>query len=750
MPRPVESVAKSSKLPFVLRRSDKARSSGAARLICCVLLLSISGGCSPSAPGEWHEEGEYRWRELAGSGRRGPGFTQLEVARTGIDFSNAVTESQMEQNRHLVQGSGVTLGDVDGDGLVDVYFAGIDGPNALYRNLGDWRFEDITETSGVTAADRYSTGVAFADVDGDIDLDLLVSALGGPNVLFVNDGSGRFTERSAEVGLTSDRGSMTMTLADVEGDGDLDLYVANYKTLSIDDIYPPEVRSFDRVVREVGDSFEISPAFREHYRVEVREELGLLVRRQRADEDWLYLNDGSGRFESISHTGGRFLDENGSPIAEAPDYFVLSARFIDVDGDLDPDLYVCADFEDPDFFWLNDGSGTFQIAPSLSLRTTSNSAMALDFSDIDRDGDLDFFEADMLSSDGGRRQMQKPTHTPLPKLIGRIDDRPQMMRNTLFVNRGDSTYAQIAYLAGVEASDWSWASLFLDVDLDGYEDILLSTGHVWDVMDYDTDNRIRTSNSGVAWRRERFLYPSLHLRNVLFRNNGDLTFSEVGEEWGFANEEDVSHGLATGDLDGDGDLDVVVNRLGLGASVLRNDADKGRVAVKLVGRAPNTQGVGAKISVRGGAVPMQQKEVTVGGTYLSSSDAMRTFGTGDADFVTIVVDWRGGTQTILEEVGPNRLYEIREPSNPNTTVGASQDEAPKAAEQPLFADVSEQLNHVHFETSYDDYQRQPLLLNALSRLGPGTSWYDIDEDGDEDLLITSGAGAPLSVYRNDL
>ena len=711
------------------------------------LCLSAALGCSPSAPGEWNDEGNYRWRELAGAGRRGPGFTQLDASKTGIDFANSVTESQMEQNRHLAQGSGVTLGDVDGDGLIDVYLARIDGPNALYRNLGDWRFEEVAEASGVSAPDRYSTGTAFADVDGDSDLDLLVSALGGPNALFENDGTGSFSERSAEVGLASDRGSMTMTLADVDGDGDLDLYVGNYKTLSIDDVYEPRVRAFDRVVREVGDSFEISPAFRDHYRLDVREELGLLVRRQRADEDWFYLNDGLGNFESVSFTSGRFLDANGAPIAEAPDYFVLSAKFVDVDGDLDPDLYICADFEDPDFFWINDGTGIFQVAPSLALRTTSNSAMALDFSDIDRDGDLDFFEADMLSSDGRRRQTQKPTHTPLPKLVGRIDDTPQMMRNTLFVNRGDNTYAQISYLAGVEASDWSWASLFLDVDLDGYEDILLSTGHVWDVMDYDTDERIRSSNSRVPWRRERFLYPQLHLENVLFRNNGDLTFDEVAEEWGFANEQDVSHGLATGDLDGDGDQDVVINRLGLPAGVFRNNASAGRVAVRLVGEAPNVMGIGATVRVDGGAVPSQQEEVAAGGVYLSSSDPMLTFGTGDAEQVSITVDWRSGRQTVIREAPANRLYEIRESGAGARTEGPTSTEA--EGEQPIFVDESGLLEHIHAETDYDDYQRQPLLLNALSRLGPGVSWYDLDDDGDEDLLVTSGVGGTLSIYRND-
>ena len=289
---------------------------------CCVtlgVLFMGTWGCVTKVPGEWHNEENFRWRELSVSHRGGPGFTQLGTSRTSIEFTNSITELQMEQNRNLAQGSGVTVGDVDGDGLLDVYFAKIDGSNALYRNLGNWRFEEITEVSGAAAPDRFSTGVLFADIDGDRDLDLLVTAVGGPNALFENDGKGVFTERLDYVGLNSDRGSMTMSMADIEGDGDLDLYVANYKALSVNDQYSPQDLAFDKVVIEVGDQFEVASAFRDHYSVELREELGLVIRSERAEPDWLYLNDGTGRFESVTHTSGRFLDETGTPITEAPD-----------------------------------------------------------------------------------------------------------------------------------------------------------------------------------------------------------------------------------------------------------------------------------------------------------------------------------------------------------------------------------------------------------------------------------------------
>jgi hypothetical protein len=712
-----------------------------------LLLVGVLGSCGHGTT-EWFDGDGYRWRELHVPRRGGPGFTQLEPSRTGIEFANSVTERQLMQNRHLGQGSGVTLGDVDGDGLVDVYLGQIDGPNVLYRNLGDWRFEDVTARAGVAADDRFTTGVAFADVDADRDLDLLVLSLGGKNSLFLNDGTGVFTEQSEEAGLDSGFGSTTPTLADVDGDGDLDLYVADYRVLRIEDVYAPADRSFERTVRKVGGQWEVAPNFREYYRVRVREDLNVVVRTQLAEPDLFYLNDGGGRFERVPWTGGRFLDEEGKPLAAAPEYFNLSARFYDFDDDGDQDLYVPADFEDPDQVWINDGEGTFRAIPRLALRTTSNSAMAVDFSDIDRDGDTDIFEADMLSRDPRRRKTEKPTHTPLPKLAGKFDDRPQFMHNTLNLNRGDGTYAQIAEFGQVDASGWSWATFFLDVDLDGYEDILVLTGHTWDVMDFDVQNRIASGMARLDWRRERFLFPKLDLKNVIFRNKGDLTFEEVGEKWGFADEEDISHGPAMGDLDGDGDLDVVVNRLWLPAGVYRNDATAPRIAVRLVGNAPNTYGVGSKIQVLGGPVQRQQKEVTLGGLYLSSSDPMYTFATGEASDLTIVVNWHSGRTTEIQGAKPNRLYEIREPPRSESearTVTANG----STPVQTWFTDISSELGHTHVDSMFNDFARQPMLHNTLSLLGPGITWYDVDADGDEDLLIPSGQGGRLAFFRND-
>ena len=648
----------------------------------------------------------------------------------------------MVGNRHLTNGSGVALGDVDGDGWVDIYLGRIDGPNALYRNLGNWRFEDVTERAGVLAEGQFTTGVVFADIDGDRDLDLLVTALGGPNSLFVNDGAGVFTDQTQEAGLQSDRASHTMALADVDGDGDLDLYVANYKVKSVMDMFSPTDRAFDRVVRQVGEEYTVLPEFQDHY--ELQRYSDHILRQEVGEADFFYLNDGQGRFELVPLEQERFADEDGRPLEAPFRDWGLTARFQDMDDDGDPDLYVANDFQSPDRFWLNDGTGHFRLAPRLSLRSTSHSSMGVDFSDIDRDGDLDFLLIDMLSRDRRRLLTRPRLRVPEVAAIGVYDDRPQTQRNTLFLNRSDGTYAEIAQFAGIAASGWSWSTMFMDVDLDGYEDALMANGNLFDALDGDAHMA-----TAPDWRESILLFPKLPLRNAAFRNQGDLTFRDVSEEWGFGVEEDVSIGIASTDLDGDGDLDLVLNRLGAPAAVIRNDAAESRVAVRLAGAPPNTQGVGAKISVIAGALPRQSKEVTAGGMYLSGSDPLYTFAAGDAQALTITVDWPGGGRSVIRDAQAGREYEIGQAGSVPSPAEATGGPVNGDELAPYFTDVTQELGHVHAELAFADHLRQPLLLNSFARLGPGVTWYDLDDDGDEDLLISSGRGGSLAFYRNN-
>ncbi len=723
------------------------------RSLVVVLILTA---CRHPVDTAWHQEAGYRWRALDVPRKGSPGFTLLPPGRTGVPFQNTVSESLLVRNRILAQGAGVCLGDVDGDGLADIYLARTEGPNALYRNRGGWRFEDITARASVAAPDRYSTGCVLADIDGDGDLDLVLAALGGPNALFLNDGAGHFTEQGADAGLTSSAGSTTIAVADVDGDGDLDLYVANYKSYTTLDRMSPHERAFDQVVQQLGPrSFEVRARYRADYTLVEREDLGGTSLVQRADPDFFYRNDGAGRFVREPIAGNpRFLDEHGHPLTTEPEYFSLAAMFADLNGDGAPDLYVANDFEDPDQFWLNDGRGNFRLVPWHAVRSTSNSGMAVDVADVNRDGHPDLFEVDMLSQDTRRLKTQIPTHTALPKMPGPGDGRPQMQRNTLQLNRGDGTFAEVARFAGVGASGWSWSTLFLDVDLDGWEDILIGTGHLWDVMDGDTQYRLRNRLNEIDWRRMLFEFPALPLPNVAFRNRGNLTFEDASRAWRFDLGNDVSNAMALADLDGDGDLDVVINRLGKPAAVLRNDAPAPRIAIRLRGAAPNTAGTGSRVQVRSGAVPQQQREVIAGGHYLAGSDAELTFATGQAQQVTLEVDWRDGRRSVIEGAIPNRLYEIdqaaAQPSSPPVEGSPSPEGRGGQGVRTLFQDVSEQLGgHRHVEPYFDDYARQLLLPNAFSQLGPGVAWDDVDGDGREDLLVGAGRTGSLAWFRNE-
>ena len=712
-----------------------------------LLFLAACKASTPSPPAaDWHEEPGGRWRELNSPGQEPDGFTRLPGTTTGIDFSNTVSDSAAQRNRHLMDGSGVAIGDVNGDGRPDLYLCRIEGPNALYLNQGNWRFREAARESGVALDDRASTGAVLADLDGDGDLDLIVTAMGGRNSLFLNDGQGRFSDGTAAAGFVAEaRGSTTATLADVEGDGDLDLYIANYKTRTMLDSLSPVQRSFDQLVRQRGSRFEVIPERQADYRLKYRKELNSVSLVQRADPDWFYLNDGSGHFVREPLAGNpRFRDQAGKPLTEEPEDFGLAARFYDVNGDGAPDLYVANDFEDPDQFWINDGTGRFRLIAKEAIRRMANSNMAVDFADLDRDGAVDLFAADMLAPprDTHRRKTELPTHVIVGKPVGFDPEPAQWQRNVLLRNRGDGTFAEIADAAGVAGSGWSWTALFLDVDLDGYEDLLVANGHTWDLMDGDAPERLRASGE-TDWRQLRRSYPPLSQKNLAFRNRGDWTFEDVGERWRFGTEEDISHGMAAADFDGDGDLDLVINRLGAAAAVLRNDAAAPRIAVRLRGKAPNTSAIGAKVRVLGGPVPVQEREMTAGGLYLSSSEPLLSFASGKADSLTLEVLWRGGTRSLIDHARPNRLYEIQE-----SEVREAHSLLPTPHSPPLFEDVSPSLGDVHRETVFNDYVRQPLLDYKLSQLGPGVSWIDLDGDERDDLVIPAGPAGELAWYRN--
>ena len=636
-------------------------------------LLIILSGCVNNYKVDWHETRSHRWRPIQTGWFGQTGFTAQNPEDSGSVFSNDLNKNLINENRILLNGSGVSLGDIDSDGLVDIYFSRLDGENVLYKNLGNWKFEDITEKSGTACANQFSTGTVLEDIDGDHDLDILVSSIGGPNALLINDGTGSFEDVTGEAGFSFDAGAHTMALADIEGDGDLDIYVSNYKKLSAKDIWEPGELLFQFVVDRTGEEPRIADEYSDHFFLEVRGNNALFF--EVGERDILLVNVGDGKFRQESILKGRYRVQEEEGQHHLKDWGLL-ARFQDFDNDGDPDLYVCNDFESPDRLWLNNGAGRFTAADDFFMRNSSNASMAVDFSDIDRDGQLDFLVVDMLSKSHKRRMTQRSTEVLLTAPLGVYRNRPQYMKNTLFLNRGDNTYAEIAQMSGIDASDWSWANLFLDVDLDGYEDMLVATGHYYDAQNEDSMiqsySRIQMSavkkqmiKDGMATEDDNdklnviFLFPTLELPNVAFRNMGNLRFEDVSDTWGFT-EADISHGMALGDLDNDGDLDVVMNRLNAPAALYRNDSDAPRIAVRLRGDSPNTRGIGSKVKLLGGPVD-QMKEVISGGSYLSGSEALVSFAAWDTDReFTLEVTWRSGELSVIEGVKGNRLYEVYE------------------------------------------------------------------------------------------
>ena len=712
--------------------------------VVAVLATSLLG--NPGWAADWTTGPGFRSIAVSPAASSRLGFVRIEPGRSGVVFSNQLSNAAILKNRILENGSGVTLGDIDGDGRCDLYFCRLEGPNVLYRNLGDWKFADVTAHAGVACPDLFSAGAVLADVDADADLDLLVSAIGAGTRLFVNDGRGGFTE-AKDSGLIAKGGSHSMALADVEGDGDLDLYVANYRAKTFKDIdQSTKVR-----LRQVGGELVVPPEFAEQF-VVVKTGGGhdLL---EIGEPDVLYLNDGRGHFTPVSWTDGTFLDEHGKNLTAPPRDWGLSVAFRDINQDGFPDLYVCNDFFSPDRVWMNEGRGRFRPLPATALRKTSWATMTLDFADLNRDGWDELLTVDMLSRHRQSRQVQRSNFelAPIPWWgwpvdRGSILSRPQTLRNVLHVNRGDQTYAEIAEFAGLQASEWTWSVAFLDVDLDGREDLLAINGHPHDMTDSDAllgldrmarQGGLRDAAASLA------IFPTLHSANLAFRNEGGLEFREVGKEWGF-DWVGVSQGMALGDLDNDGDLDVVLNNLNGAAGLYRNEAAPGRVGVRLKGLGGNTRGIGARVELRGGAVAQQAQEIQAGGRYLGGDEAMRVFASGDAKGgMELEVKWRSGRRSVVKGVEANRVYEVDEaqaqPAVP----------PPPAPVTALFEDMSARLGHGHKEEIFDDFERQPLLSRRLSQLGPGVAWLDLNGDGWEDLVVGSGRGGTLGVMVNN-
>jgi enediyne biosynthesis protein E4 len=649
----------------------------------------------------------------------------LAPEQTGIDFANTLPSPDnpafnILNYLYYYNGGGVAVGDVDGDGLQDLYFSSNLERNRLYRNKGNFEFEDITERAGVAGPPGWKTGVTMADVNGDGHVDIHVAAvrylsMEGRNALYINNGNGTFTERAAEYGLDFAGYSTQAAFFDYDGDGDLDMYLLNHST---------------HTERAIGVAAR-------------RDE------RHATAGDRLYRNDGA-RFTDVSAAAGIYGGLEG---------FGLGVVASDVNGDGCLDIYVANDFQENDFLYVNNCNGTFTESMARAMPHSSRFSMGVDAADFNNDGRSDVFVADMLPE---REDVLKTSASSegynLFNLRLRAGYHPQYPRNTLQLNRGGLRFSDVGYLAGVFASDWSWAALFADLDNDGWKDLVVTNGIYRRPNDLDYINYVGNEAVQAALARgirqadlellQRM--PQIPLPNHIWRNNGDLTFQDVATAWGAA-QPGFSNGAAYVDLDNDGALDLVVNRLNAPAAVYRNRSRERNghayLTVQLRGSGANTAGIGAHVTaVQGGSRQVLEQMPTRG--FQSSVDPRVHFGLGTAARVdSLIVRWPDRRVQILTEVAVNRTITLVQDSARQET-----DVRTSLAAATLLEDVSREFPEIrHRENAFLDYEREPLMPHVLSTEGPALAVGDVNGDGLDDMFVGGAKwqAGRLLVQRDD-
>lgn len=646
-------------------------------------------------------------------------FELLPPATTGVTFENRLPDDStftLLDYLYYYNGGGVAVGDVNGDGLPDLYFSSNVGPNRLYLNKGNYKFEDVTERAGVQGPPGWKTGVTMADVNGDGRLDIFVSAVDyrtmhGHNVLYINNGDGTFTDRTHEFGLDYEGYATQAVFFDYDGDGDLDLYLQSHST---------------DTERAIG--------------VAARRD----VRNPRTGGR-LYRNDG-GHFTDVSAQAGIYASSEG---------FGLGVVASDLDGDGCPDLYVANDFQENDYLYHNNCDGTFTETITRATKHTSRFSMGVDAADINDDGRPDVFVADMLPE---REDILKTSASSesfdLFNLRLRAGYHPQYARNTLQLNRDGSRFSEIGYLAGVYATDWSWAPLFADFDNDGHKDLFVTSGIYRRPNDLDYINYVgnqavqaeMVTGGPAASLRVLQHMPQVPLRNHVFRNLGNLTFADMSEQWGF-DRRGFSNGAAYVDLNNSGALDLVVNNLNGPAAIYRNHAREqngnGYLTVTLRGEGLNTGGIGAKVLVaRHGTTQLLEAMPTRG--FLSSVDPRLHFGLGrDSVVDSITVVWPDRRYQRLRHVAANRMLVLSQ-ADASGRYDFARSLDTRGSAGPLFADVTDSLSvpYRHRENAFNDFDREPLMPHQLSTEGPALAVGDVNGDGLDDLYVGGAKWQP--------
>ncbi|PWJ60417.1 VCBS repeat protein [Dyadobacter jejuensis] len=655
-------------------------------------------------------------------------FELLEASKTGVYFENTVA-NQVDFNiftyRNFYNGGGVATGDVNNDGLADIFLTANMGPNRLFLNKGGLEFEDISEKAGISGVKgKWSTGVVMVDINHDDLLDIYVcnagfqKGIGQENELFINNGDSTFTEAAAAYGLNDSGYTTHAAFFDYDQDGDLDVYILNNSFIPVNTLNYSNNRTLRAKDWPVSDFLK-------------------------GGGDRLLRND-NGHFVDVSEQAGIY----GSLIG-----FGLGVTVGDVNEDHLPDIYISNDFFERDYLYINKGDGTFSEELEKRIKHTSLASMGADMADINNDGYPEIFATDMLPRDEYRlRTTTSFENHYVFNLKKEKGFAAQYMQNSLQYNNQDGTFSELANFAGVAASDWSWGALMFDADNDGWTDILVCNGIYQDVIDQDfieffaNDVVQKMALTGKKESMQEIVnkMPSTPIANMFFHNKGGLRFEEQGQEFGLE-QKTFSNGAAYADLDNDGDLDLVINNVNQPVSIYKNRSEVmahpgNYIKVKLQGEGLNTRAIGASLKVYAGKQIFTRQLFPSKG-FQSSTEYPLTIGLGAiARIDSLLVDWPDGRVTKLENPAINQLLTL-------SVQQAIQQNIEPASHEPFyyFEPLKSDLK-AHQENKYEDYYDERNLPMLLSREGPKAAMGDVNQDGLVDMYVCGALGQAGQLY----
>ncbi|MCL6259232.1 VCBS repeat-containing protein [Aquiflexum sp. TKW24L] len=656
-----------------------------------------------------------------------PLFESLSPKKTGIDFTNILTETEefnIIEYLYFYNGGGLAVGDINNDGLLDIYFSSNQLPNKLFLNKGNMVFEDITEHSGVGSPGPWKTGITMVDINGDGLLDIYVCRLGdwkgitGKNELYINNGDLTFTESANLYGLDFQGFSTQAAFFDYDGDGDLDMYLLNHAVHT--------ENSYGRASLRYMDS---GP-----------------------EGDRLYRNNsekGVKRFNPVTNEAGIFSSQIG---------YGLGIGIADVNNDGWPDIYVSNDFNENDYLYINQGNGTFKESSKNALTYTSRFSMGNDLADFNNDGWIDIISLDMLPEDEIVQKMSAGEDSyEIYQLKLNFGYGRQTTRNSLQLNNANGTFSEIGQLAGVNATDWSWSPLFADFDNDGWKDLFISNGIARRPNDMDYINFITNPEikEGLVQRPDisdlkiSGQMPPGEVPNYFFKNSRNLTFENVSMAWGIS-EATISNGAVYADLDNDGDLDLIVNHINQPSEIFENKLNQlpggekpSFLKIRFEGSGYNKFGIGARVEAYVNGLKIIQENFTSRG-FQSSVAPEINLGLGKTNSIdSLKIIWPSGKRETLINIEVNKLLTVKEENA--LLVSIPQIEKPLSLLQKLSSEETG-LEFLHVEDDYNDFNKEPLLPHKLSHEGPAFAIGDVNGDGLEDIFIGGASGQESRLF----